>query len=74
MPTIDSDILGLAAIHVDPEEVRDTVLAEIIDAASKIQTANILRGSFRRVDHLLTKGNLELVRKGALCGAMPHPP
>ncbi|WOI56703.1 TniQ family protein [Palleronia sp. LCG004] len=61
---IDPTMQGLAAIHVDIEEVRTAVTGELLDAVPKLKTAKILGGSLRMVDFLLSTGELALEKRG----------
>ena len=61
---IDPTMQGLAAIHVDIEEVRAAVAGELRDAAPKLRTAKILGGSLRMVEYLLSTGELTLEKRG----------
>ncbi len=55
-PAIDPTRRGLAAIHIDLEELRSAVAGELRDAVPKLRTAKILGGSLRMGDSLLRSG------------------
>jgi hypothetical protein len=61
---IDPRRKGLAAIHVDRNEVWDAVAADFVDAVPKAQAAAVLGGSLRMIDYLLSTGELALVKRG----------